>query len=341
MRFRSVSLILILVLGGLLFCPPAFSQYNLSGWLSARYEKGKAQDDFPKGTFGWVKAGLFFSGRAVTIFNYNLEVQFKAEDRVEIEEAWFGINPSETFQLKLGFYLVPFGRYNTANRPYQTPFIQTPLLQAHLYPESWRDIGVLAEGRWGYFGYSMYLGNGLREGKTLQDGQQFKDNNGNKAAGGRLSLRLEESFEVAGSYYRGKYDDASERELKLYGADASWSSQGFLLLYEYGKADVDNPAGFGQGRAEGHFGMASLNISKFTALASYQTLEYEDPYHGWDPLDPLAITVGIAENIHRWAVALVYSPAPNFRFEVEYDFNREKPVELDNDVFLARVSLIF
>ncbi len=337
MKARIVCVVLV----GLLFSSPGFSQVKLSGWLSAQYHKGKAQGDFPEGTFGWVKAGLFFTGRTANIFNYSLEVQFKSEDQVEIEEAWAGVNPSDAFQLKLGLYLVPFGRYNTANRPFQTPFIQDPLPQAELYPRSWRDIGVMTEGRWASFGYTLYLGNGLREGSNLQDGQQFRDNNGNKSWGGRVRLKLGEGLEVAGSYYRGRYDDDNERNLKLYGADASWSSQGFLLLYEYGKAELENPAGYERGTAEGHFGMASLIVGKFTALASYQTLEYSDPYHGWDPLDPLLMPAGIAKDIRRWAIALVYAPAPNFLIEVEYDFNREKPVEFDNDVLLAQVSFLF
>ncbi|MGB7296607.1 MAG: porin [Candidatus Aminicenantales bacterium] len=329
------------VLAGLLIGLPAFSQYQLNGFLSARYENGKAQADYPEGTFGWVKAGLLFTGRVENIFNYGFEIQLKSENRAEVEEAWVGVNPAETFQMKLGCYLVPFGKYNAANRPYQNPFIQAPLPQADLYPDSWRDIGVLTEGRWSSFGYSVYLGNGLREGRDLRDGQQFKDNNGNKSAGGRISLKLGEGFEVAGSYYRGTYDDASERNLRLYGADASWSSQDFMLLYEYGKADLENPTGYARGTSEGHFALASLNISGFMVVASYQTLEYNDPYHGWDPLDPLLIPVGIAKDRRRWAVGLVYSPAPNFMLKVEYDFNREKPDELDDDVLLAQVSFLF
>ncbi len=325
----------------MLICPSAFSQPQLSGWLSARYEKGKSETDFPKGTFGWLRAGLYFTGRTANIFSYNLEVQFKSESRVEIEEAWVGIGSTESFRLKLGCYLVPFGKYNTSNRPYQTPFIQTPLPQAYLYPESWRDIGVLAEGRWSAFGYSLYLGNGLGEGTNLQEGQQFKDNNGNKAAGGRISLKLGEGFEVGGSYYRGKYDDDSERDLKLYSADASWGSQGFLLLYEYDRAEIDNPTGYDRGRAEGHFGLASLKVSDFTVLASYQTLKYIDPYHEWEFVEPPSDAVGIAKDMQRWAVGLTYSPEPHFALTVEYDFNREKTVELDNDVFLAQVSLLF
>ncbi|MBN2408397.1 MAG: porin, partial [Candidatus Aminicenantes bacterium] len=330
--------ILYAVLAGLLIGPPAFPQYKLNGFLSARYEKGKAEADYPEGTFGWVKAGLLFTGRVESVFNYGLEVQLKSENRAEIEEAWVGINPAETFQLKLGCYLVPFGRYNAANRPYQNPFIQTPLPQGELYPDSWRDIGVLAEGRWSSFGYSVYMGNGLREGRDLRDGQQFKDNNGNKSLGGRVSLMLGQGFEIAGSYYKGKYDDAAERNLKLYGADASWSSESFMLLYEYGKAELDNPAGYGKGANEGHFALAALNISRFMVLAGYQTLKYEDPYHGWDPLDPLLTPAGIATDRRRWSVGLAYLPAAGLMLKVGYDFNREKPDEIDDDVLLAQVS---
>lgn len=338
MRAVRISLVLGFVLAGVLLSPRAYPQVQVSGWLSARYENGRAASDFPAGSFGWVKAGLFFTGRAANIFNYDLEVQLKSETRLEIEEAWLGVNPSERFQLKLGAYLVPFGRYNTANRPYQNPFIQPPMPQAYLYPESWRDIGVLVEGRWGSIGYSAYFGNGLREGANLPDGQQFKDNNGSKAAGGRASLRLGQGVEAGGSYYRGNYDDADERTLVLYGADASWSSQGFLLLYEYGKAEIENPSDYAAGTAAGHFVLASLNISDFTVLASYQTVSYDDPYHEWD----LQIAEGgIAIDIQRWTVGLVYAPAPNFLFKFEYDFNREKTVELDDDVFLAQVSLLF
>ena len=329
------------MLAGLLLALPALSQSTVSGWLSARYENGKADSDFPAGSFGWVRAGLMFTGRAANIFNYNLEVQFRSETMVEVEEAWVGVTPSERVQLKLGFYHVPFGRYNTANRPYQNPFIQSPLPQAYLYPESWRDIGLLAEGRWGFFGYALYLGNGLREGTDLRDGQQFVDNNRNKAAGGRVTLALGQGVEVGGSYYQGKYDDADERNLKLFGADASWSSQGFLLLYEYDKAELENPADYGRGTAEGHFGLASLNIGNFTVLGTYQTLTYDDPYHEMSPLDPLLANGGIALDIRRWTVGVVFSPAPNFMFKAEYDFNREKEIDLDNDVLLVQVSLLF
>ena len=329
-----------IILGCLLFFLPAVAQDKLNGYLSAEYENGQKESDSPEGTFGRVRAGLLFAGMAANIFTYNLEVRFRSESRLEIEEAWVGFAPSSSFELKLGFYLVPFGKYNTANRPHQNPFIQAPLPQAYLYPESWRDVGVLADGKWGSVGYSVYLGNGLREGRDLQDGQQFKDNNGHLAAGGRVSFLLSQSFEVGASYYRGHYDDAGQRKLELRGADITWKSEAFLLTYEYGKAYLGNPEGFDRGTAQGHFVLASLTLGEFSPLVSFQTLVYDDPYHGEDPLNPLLVA-GIAKDISRWAVGLVFSPASNFMFKVEYDFNREAAVKLDNDIFLAQVSLLF
>lgn len=329
-----------LIVGCLSFFQPAIGQYKLNGYLSAQYENGQEESDSPGGTFGRARAGLLFAGTAETIFTYGLEARFKSESRLEIEEAWVGVGTSSSFQLRLGLYLVPFGKYNTANRPHQNAFIQAPLMQAHLYPESWRDIGLIAGGKWGSLDYSVYLGNGLREGKDLQDGQQFNDNNGELGVGGRAFFPLSQSLEVGGSYYRGKYDDQGQRDLELWGGDISWKSQGFLFTYEYGKAYLDNPEGFGRGTAEGHFFLASLTLREFTPLVSYQTLKYIDPYHGEDYLDPL-LAVGIAKDVSRWAVGLVFSPAPNFLFKVEYDFNREAGVKLDNNTFLAEVSLLF
>jgi hypothetical protein len=251
-----------------------------------------------------------------------------------------GLAPSQSFELKLGCYLVPFGKYNAANRPHQNFFITVPLPQAQLYPESWRDVGVLVGGKWGGLGYSVYLGNGLHEGQDLRDGQQFTDNNGKPAAGGRLSLLLSQGFEVGASYYRGRYDDAGQRNLELRGADISWISQAVLITYEYGKAYLDNPEGYDRGTAEGHFALAALSLGRFTPLVSFQTLVYDDPYHGEESSEPVAIA-GIAKDISRWAVGLVFSPAPNFMFKVEYDFNREAAVELDNDTLLAQVSVLF
>jgi hypothetical protein len=320
----------------------AQNQVQINGYLSFQYEKGQAQSDFPGGTFDKIRAGLFFTGRLEQIFDYDLELGFLDANHPEIREAWVGIHPSEAFHLKLGMYLVPFGLYNTASRPYQTPFIQAPLPQAKLYPENWRDLGVLAEGRMSFLRYSVYLGNGLREGVDLSSGQQFKDNNKDKAFGGRLGILLSSTFEVGLSYSRGKYDDANQRVLELKGADVSWNTQGFRLRYEYGKARMDNPAGYEKGETKGQTVLFSFNWSGFSPVISYQTLNYSDPFHGAGfSSSPVAGGAGISSEISRWTLGLLYSPSQRLLFKVEYDFNREKAVELKNDALLVQVALQF
>jgi hypothetical protein len=325
----------------LLLAMSARGQLQVSGYLSFEYEKGQQQSDFPNGTFEKVRAGLFFSGRTAKIFDYNLEVRYKSETRMEIEEAWVGIRPSDAFHVKLGFYLVPFGKYNAANRPYQTRFIETPLAQAHLYPESWRDIGILVEGRIGFLNYSDYLGNGLREGTDLQAGQQVKDNNKDKSLGGRIGLFLSRSFEVGFSYYRGKYDNDNTRSLSLLSTDLSWETDSFLVLYEYNKADLDNPPEYSQGKADGHYVLLSVDLGDYSAWASYQTFNYADLYHGLGFVEGVSPGSGISEDQSRWAIGLVYSASTNVLIKFEYDFNREGKIDLDNDVFYAQVALHF
>src|SRR4030043_992226 len=228
LRARSA----FIVAGFLGLTLPAAAQYKLNGYLSAQYENGQRGSDSPDGTFGRVRAGLLFAGVVENIFTYGLEARFKSESRLEIEEAWGGIGTSPSFQLRLGRHLGPVRKDNTANRPHQNPFNQAPLLQANLYPESWRDVGLLAEGKWEGLGYSVYLGNGLGEGQDLPDGKQLGDNNGEPGAGGRAFFALSQNLEVGGSYYRGSYDDQGQRDLQLWGGDLSWKSQAFLLTYE-------------------------------------------------------------------------------------------------------------
>jgi len=334
--------LLVVAFAAALAAPPARAQLQVKGYLSFHYQDGESQSYSPYGDFGNARAGVFFLGLIERVFDYNLEVSFDSHDLVEMQEAWVGYKPSEAFHVKLGMYLVPFGVYNTASRPYQTPLIRTPLPQSALYPESWRDLGVLAEGKSKIFRYAVYLGNGLREAADLGSGQQFGDNNGNKARGTQLALELSRGFEVGVSYSRNRFDDAGERSLDLWGAHASWTSQGFRFLYEYDRAEIENPAGFEKGKAHGHLVLGSLSWGEFSPVVSYQQLDYDDAYHGADFSVPLAgAGAGIVLAESRWTVGFVFTPVEAVMLKLEYEFNREKRAEINNDLFLAQVALHF
>jgi hypothetical protein len=310
------------------------------GYLSFEFIKGQREGEAPEGTFGNAQLGIVFLGEIADNFDYSAELRYR-EAEVKIEQAWVRFKPSESFSLSTGLYLVPFGKYNQFNRPHQTNLIKPPLNVEEIYPPSWRDIGVMLEGRIGSLFYTAYLGNGLAEEKNLKTAQQFEDNNKDKGKGLRLGLFFSQQFLVGFSYYRGKYDDDNERNLILQGADLEWLLEGLLILGEYSKAKLENPEPYSSGKAEGYFIQVSFDIDKLRPVVSYQNLEYEDQFHGSNFIKPLYPGVGISEEKNRWSFGFVYFPSQTLLFKFEYDYNREKPLELENNTILVQVALSF
>ena len=336
MKVRIFCIFLILSV----FLAPVCVLGKTSGYLSFEYIKGQDQSDLVDGSFRNSQFGLIFSDKIAPRIDYAAEFRFKEESRIELEQAWVGFNLSNLMNFKLGLYIVPFGKYNLINRPHQTMLINAPLIVEKMFPPSWRDMGVQLEGRAGNIFYSGYWGNGLFESENLGGSQQFEDNNLNKAKGARLGTALGQSFEVAFSYYRGKYDEENERDLILEGIDLIWSSEGFQILSEYLRGTLQNPENFSEGKVEGYYIQVSFESSNFRPVASYQRLKYEDPFHGqgFSSADPGA---GISEEKKRWTLGVVYFASENVFLKFEYDFNREKDLEIKNNSYSFQVSLSF
>jgi hypothetical protein len=324
---RTRILVLIIVFSFLL--TPVKGETN--GYFSIGYAKGQKQADVSTGSFLNPQLGLLFSGDVNAKIDYVSEIRFKREDSIELEQALVRFKPSNAFNLSLGLFLVPFGRYNQSNRPHQTLLINFPLNVEKMFPSSWRDMGILVEGEFSGFFYSAYLGNGLAEAEDLSGAQQFKDNNIDKGKGGRVGLTLSQGFDVAYSYYRGKYDEENTRDLVLQGVDIIWRDRDFQILFEYSKAQLENPDGFEPGKAEGYFIQLSLEGSRLQPVASYQRINYQDPFHG----------EGISEERSRWTVGLVLAASENLFLSFEYDFNSEKETKLKDNSFLAQIVLSF
>jgi hypothetical protein len=336
MKVRIFSIFLILSV----FLAPVCVLGKTSGYLSFEYVKGQEQTNLTDGSFRKSQLGLIFSDELAPRIDYVAEIRFKEESRIEIEQAWVGFNLSNSLKLRLGMYVVPFGKYNLINRPHQTMLINAPLIIEKMFPSSWRDIGIQLEGRTGGIYYSAYIGNGLYESENLEGSQQFKDNNLNKAKGARLGTALGQSLEVAFSYYKGKYDEANERDLILQGIDLIWSSEGLQILSEYLRGTLQNPENFSEGKIEGYYIQASFESGILRPVVSYQRLKYEDLFHGqgFSSTDPGA---GIREEKNRWALGLVYFASENVFLTFEYDFNREKDLELKNNSFSLQVAISF
>ncbi|UCC40021.1 MAG: hypothetical protein JSV96_00745 [Candidatus Aminicenantes bacterium] len=316
-------------------------QGRITGYLSFKYVKGQAQTDISHGSFQNAQFGLIFSGDIASKIDYTSEIRFHEEDRVEIYQALAGFKPSDSFVLKLGLYLVPFGKYNLSNRPHQTLLINSPLNVEKIFPSSWRDIGILVEGKISRLGYSAYIGNGVRESETLEGGQQFKDNNTDKGKGLRIGFSLSREIELGYSFYNGKYDEGNKRDLTLHGFDLTWITREYYISSEYTRGYLENPENFQKGEAEGYFIQISFDIGNLRPVVSYQWLKYEDPFHGQGYIPPGYAGGGISEEKTRWALGFLYIASENIFFKLEYDINKEKNLEIKDNTVSAQVAISF
>lgn len=334
-RFSSA-----LILLGLLVVPAA-AQVRINGYFSLDYGHGQAQSALAHGSFHEPQGGLALSGEWSPRFAYTLEVRSRDVARFEIEQAWAGFRWSEAVQIKVGLYLVPFGKYNPSARPFQTRLVQPPLPNSEVFPSSWRDIGLLVEGKSGFLVYSAYLGNGLAEGENLRAGQQFLDNNRDKGRGGRVGFLLSDAFEVGLSYYSGRIDTENNRGLTLKGVDLTWSDARLRLSGEYIKAEIENPAPFSRGTAEGWFALGSFDIGSLSPFVAYQKYDYEDAFHGPGFAGPLTAGQGLFDKRSLLGFGLIVTVHPNILLKFEYDLYNESDLELKNNVFRAQAAVHF
>lgn len=311
-----------------------------NGYFSFDYSRGFNNSAAQTDTLHNLRLGLIFSGEFSPTIVYLAEMSLM-EGRVEAQQAWISFFSSEGFRLKLGLFLVPFGKYNQQGRAHETFFIQIPLNVAYTFPSRWRDIGALAEGRIGTLVYALYIGNGLSEGIDLREGQQFRDNNDNKGMGGRLGWALSQSFEVAYSLYQGKVDAGNQRNSVLKCIDVTWNPREFQLLAEITRGDIENPDGFPKGRSEGYFIQASLPISKFYPVVSYQKLKYSDSFHGQGFMAPDFPGAGIQLDQFRWTFGLVFFPIPNVLLKLEYQLDQDKLTDQKSSALTLQAALSF
>jgi len=321
----------ILLASGLL-AAGLHGQVKYGGYLSFEYLKGQEQSLDPRGSIQDVRAGLQASGVVSSKFLFSLEARYWNESQFEIDQAWVGFGPSKAFSIKAGMYIVPFGRWNTASRAHQTLLIGTPLNLAYLYPQTWRDLGVLVEGQASFLSYAVYFGNGLKEADTLAGGQQFKDNNKDKGKGGRVGLLIGREFQFGFSYYTGKYDDLNERNLNLGGFDLAWVTKDWEIWAEATRGTLENPAPFENGVCEGYSIWTAITNGMIQPVGSYQQVKYTDPYHGEG---------GIAIDQSRWTAGVRCVIAKSLFIKAEYEWNNESPVDIKNNILRIQGALAF
>lgn len=309
----------------------AQTQVQVGGYLSLEYIKGQTESAYPKGNTANLLAGFLAAGQVGQKFGFAVEGRTQGVSSFGLLQAWAGFLPAATFTVKAGLFLVPFGSWNRASRPYETVFIRTPLNLEYLYPESWRDIGVVVEGQVGVLTYTAYLGSGLAEADRLGGGQQFEDNNNDWAKGGRLGFVLSQEIRAGVSYYSGKMDEQKLRGLVLEGVDLSWVTPQWEVHGEYTKALVDNPDPFERGESEGWYVMMVMSFKGLQPFGSFQKIRYTDGFHGG----------GIDLDRSRWAAGLRFVLSRTLFIKAEYDWNKEKGTALKNNQVQVQLGASF
>jgi len=318
----------------------AGAEVQTGGYLSFSFLKGQELSGVSQGSFQDIRGGALATGELGQGFSFLVEARFRSESTLDLEQAVAGFKLGASGDLRLGLFLVPFGKYNESNRPQQTVLVATPLSLEAAYPESWRDIGLTAQGRIGFLRYAAYLANGLGEKDGAAAGQSFKDLNKDKAKGGRFGFIVDEGFEVGASYYTGKYDRNGALRLVLEGVDLTWVTKDYEVRGEYTRGRWKNPGGAPDGKADGFFGLVALYFGKLQPVASFQR---------WNPGDAgaglrLVALEGGPETLavrSRWALGARYYLSPTFIIKAEYDINREKGLALKNNLVLVQAAISF
>ncbi len=305
-------------------------QVKFSGFLAAEYLKGQAESAYAGGTFGNFLAGATVSGVFSQKFAFALEARALSESEFRVEQAWVGFVPSDVVSFKAGLFLVPFGAWNQANRPQETLLVGTPLNLEYFYPQSWRDLGFLVDGKFGILSYAAYIGNGLKEADMISGGQQFSDNNKNKGKGGRLAVTFSQGVQAGVSYYTGKADDLDQRSLTLEGAHLSWVTDGWEIRGEATRGTIKNPEPYDEGKSEGYSVWLVMKFSHLQPVGSYQKVKYTDPYHAG----------GIALDLDRWTAGLRLVLGTNLFVKGEYEWNRETP-KIKNNLLRVQAGVSF
>ncbi|MCX6567685.1 MAG: hypothetical protein NT147_01360 [Candidatus Aminicenantes bacterium] len=337
---RKVTVVAAVLAACLVLALPAPGQVKVKygGYLSFEYIDGQTESLYPKASIQNLLAGFAAAGLVGGKFGFSLEARTMGTPEAgaanawafELDQAWAGFVPSKAINAKAGLFIVPFGTYNLASRPHETLLIGVPLNLEYLYPRTWRDIGLLIEGEVGVLSYAAYLGNGLGDLDGIGSGQQFRDNNADKAKGGRIGLALGEYGRAGISYYTGKYDERDMYDLILEGADLAWATGQWEIHGEYSKAMIENPEPFQTGKSEGYSIWMAMGFRSFQPIGSFQKVKVDDPYRD-----------GLLRDQSRWTLGLRYVVGPTFFIKAEYVWNKEKEPILKNNQLQVQAALSF
>ena len=184
---------------------------------------------------------------------------------------------------------------------------------------AWKDVGVDLRGyvnlsAQASLTFDLYSVNGLGSGSNLRGSRQYRDNNEDKAFGGRANLIFLDVLEIGSSAYRGAWDDAGDHDLTMIGAHLLAQTPVVEVYGQYARATSQNPAPADGGDMSEFFVQASRLVgSRFRSTIQYGELDYLDE---GDTLGRSASKGG--RDLREVPLAVACYPHPKVAFKAEY-----------------------
>lgn len=287
-------LIFFSLLGTLLLLPytanaVSMDHFRLNGFFDLEYEKSYSDDakiGDTKGSFDQYHFNLLMEfpvSDNLTVkghVEYEHGPQLPGKGELKIEWSYVEYLLSNSIRLKGGLALTPFGIYNEIHDATPTYLSVRPPLGIYkttsvgghaMFPKF--STGLFALGSYftkGDFNlnYVLYIANG----ENFSKNEAEKDENSNKAIGGRVMISPINGLTVGGSYYAGKKQTAAtvEEDHTAWIGSAAYTFHPIGLRAEYALSDL------GDTTQVGWYGEASYAIRKFTPYLRYGTFDPND-----------------------------------------------------------------
>lgn len=286
---------------------------------------------------GWAAANIQYFGE------FELEHGGTGGDNTFVEQAYIDYWITPGLAVKVGAVITPFNRFDELHDPISNFTISRPQVSREIGVSAWKDVGVVVHGYHKLnpdltLFFDAYSINGLGDGSNLRGSRQYRDNNEDKAIGGRVNIVFRDFLEVGASGYNGAWDDEGDYDLTLLGGFVQLRTPLADFWGEYSVGDSENPSPDGAGNLSGYFVQASRLIrNRFRPTLRFGSLDYLDPGSQLGR-DPAKGDKDLTEMVFSFA----FYPTSMVALKAEYIvFNEGRGEETENNLFGLQAAVKF
>jgi len=149
----------------------------IGGYGQVDYNQPLVKDQNNTGTLDVHRLVLLFGYHFTDKLQLFTEIELEHVKEVYVEQAFLNYKFNNYIQVKAGLILIPMGLVNELHEPTVFYGVERPLLDHHIVPTTWREIGIGIHGNIHEISlkYQLYLVNGFL---GYNDGAKFRGSDG-------------------------------------------------------------------------------------------------------------------------------------------------------------------